>query len=246
MIVDIALNSLSSVHYFSGKTDAQYDFARFKQRQSNSMEFIIASSCAKLQLQIQQIKSNIQSLGLSEYWFTSLSAQLRQYRDIRMPEVGTMPYSYRMISRVLYSTINSTIHSRPLNSLEHCICTTPMTNIRPGETRTLYLLSVAPQTDPMSHQSRHRALDAKFWFIYSWQFRNVCSKWITPLNPHDALKHHFTSLKTDFIWSKPRVLVRKFSMKLVYKYMVIIFIFKPHQIIFIHYKSRIATAIRGL
>ena len=35
-------------------------------------------------------------------------------------------------------------------------------------------------------------------------------------------------------------------MKLVYQYMVIFFNFKPHQNIFIHYKSRIATAIRGL
>ena len=32
----------------------------------------------------------------------------------------------------LYSTIDSTTHARPLNSLEHCICTTSMTNIRPG------------------------------------------------------------------------------------------------------------------
>ena len=35
-------------------------------------------------------------------------------------------------------------------------------------------------------------------------------------------------------------------MKLVYQYVVIFFIFKPNQIIFIHYKSRIAVAIRGL
>ena len=32
-------------------------------------------------------------------------------------------------------------------------------------------------------------------------------------------------------------------MKLIYQYMAIL---KPHQIISIHYKSRIATAIRGL
>ena len=31
--------------------------------------------------------------------------------------------------------------------------------------------------------------------------------------------------------------------KLVYQYMAIFFIFKPHQIIFIHYKPRIAVAI---
>ena len=27
-----------------------------------------------------------------------------------------------------------------------------------------------------------------------------------PLRPHDALKHHFTSLKTDSIFLQPRVL----------------------------------------
>ena len=27
-----------------------------------------------------------------------------------------------------------------------------------------------------------------------------------PLSPHDALKHHFTSLKTDFIFLQQRVL----------------------------------------
>ena len=35
-------------------------------------------------------------------------------------------------------------------------------------------------------------------------------------------------------------------MKLVNQYIPIFFNFKPHQIIFIHYKSRIAKAIRGL
>ena len=39
----------------------------------------------------------------SEYCFTSLSAQSWQYRDRRKPEVGTLLYSYRMTSRVLYS-----------------------------------------------------------------------------------------------------------------------------------------------
>ena len=35
-------------------------------------------------------------------------------------------------------------------------------------------------------------------------------------------------------------------MKLVYQYMAIFFNFHLLQVIFIHYKSRIATAIRGL
>ena len=41
------------------------------------------------------------------------------------------------------------------------------------------------------------------------------------LNPHDALKHHFTSLKTDLIFQQPRVLERKFPKKLVCQYMTI-------------------------
>ena len=35
-------------------------------------------------------------------------------------------------------------------------------------------------------------------------------QYFNPLSPHDALKHHFTSLKTDLIFLKPRVLIRKF------------------------------------
>ena len=31
---------------------------------------------------------------------------------------------------------------------------------------------------------------------------------VTPLSPHDALKHHFTFLKTDLIFLQPRVLER--------------------------------------
>ena len=33
---------------------------------------------------------------------------------------------------------------------------------------------------------------------------------INPLSPHDALKHHFTSLKTDLIFLQPRLLEREF------------------------------------
>ena len=33
---------------------------------------------------------------------------------------------------------------------------------------------------------------------------------INPLSPHDALKHHFTSLKTDLIFLKLRVLEGEF------------------------------------
>ena len=33
---------------------------------------------------------------------------------------------------------------------------------------------------------------------------------INPFSPHDPMRHHFTSLKTDLIFLQPRVLERKF------------------------------------
>ena len=38
----------------------------------------------------------------------------------------------------------------------------------------------------------------------------VWSLTFNPLSPHDALKHHFTSPKTDLIVLQPRVLEQKF------------------------------------
>ena len=64
----------------------------------------------------------------------------------------------------------------------------------------------------------------------------------TPLSPHDALKHHLTSLKTKFISQQLRVLEGKIPMN-TWQFSLM---FPPHQVIFVHYKSRIATAIRGL
>ena len=56
---------------------------------------------------------------------------------------------------------------------------------------------------------------------------------INPLSPHDALKHHFTSLKTDLIFLQSRVLEQKFPW--IYQWFtntwLFSFIFKPHQII---------------
>ena len=37
-----------------------------------------------------------------------------------------------------------------------------------------------------------------------------CYYLFNPLSPHDALKHHFTSLKTDLIFIQLGVLERKF------------------------------------
>ena len=82
------------------------------------------------------------------------------------------------------------------------------------------------------------------------RFANVWSQipWshVNPLSPHDALKHHFTSLKIDFIFLLPWVLECKFPANWFNNTWQFSLIFHPHQIIYIHYKSRIATAIRGL
>ena len=40
---------------------------------------------------------------------------------------------------------------------------------------------------------------------------NSVTQRFNPLSPHDALMHHFTSLKIDLIFLQPRVLERKFS-----------------------------------
>ena len=69
---------------------------------------------------------------------------------------------------------------------------------------------------------------------------------LNPLSPHDALKHHFTSLKTDLIFLQQSFLERKFPWNWFTNMWQFSLIFKPPQVIFIHYKSRIATAIRGL
>ena len=60
------------------------------------------------------------------------------------------------------------------------------------------------------------------------------------LRPHDALKHHFTSLKTHLIFLQIRALEWKSPCNWLINTWQFCSIFKPNQIIFIHYKSRIA------
>ena len=64
---------------------------------------------------------------------------------------------------------------------------------------------------------------------------------LNPLSPHDALKHHFTSLKTDLIFLQLRVLEEKFPWNWITNTWQFFTIFHSLQVIFIHY-----TAIRGL
>ena len=92
-------------------------------------------------------------------------------------------------------------------------------------------------------------LKNSIWHSLEWQigsFSCEATNCINSFNPHDALKHHFTSLKTNLIFLQQRVLERKSHENGLPIHGNFLEFFKPHQIIFIHYKSRIATAIRGL
>ena len=96
---------------------------------------------------------------MSEYCFTSLFAQSWQDRDRRKPKAGTMPYSYFEWLQgffIVHSTIGSTVHFMHLNSLEHCICTTRMTNIRrrPDQDSNLVPPGYKPQSIRISHRGR--------------------------------------------------------------------------------------------
>ena len=57
---------------------------------------------------------------------------------------------------------------------------------------------------------------------------------INALIPHDALKHHFTSLKTDLIFLQLRVLERQFPCNWFINTWQFSLIFRPLQVIFIH------------
>ena len=69
---------------------------------------------------------------------------------------------------------------------------------------------------------------------------------IYPLSPHDALKHDLTSMKTDLFPLQTKVLEWQFPWNWVTNAWHFSLLFHSHQITDIHYKSRIATAIRGL
>ena len=72
---------------------------------------------------------------------------------------------------------------------------------------------------------RESSTEAITLLIIGGLFTTSLLQYINPLSPHDALKHHFTSPKTDLIFLQPRGFRTKFSMKLVYQYMAIFFNF---------------------
>ena len=91
-------------------------------------------------------------------------------------------------------------------------------------------------------------------FMMIWNLKKMLASMIhtkiiqrfNPLSPRDALKNHFTSLKTDLIFQQLRILDWKFLCNWFTNTWQFSLIFHPLQVIFIHYKSRIAAAIRGL
>ena len=54
----------------------------------------------------------------------------------------------------MHSTTGSTVHSRPFNSLEHCICTSTTTNILPDRDSNLVPPGYKPQSIRMRNQGR--------------------------------------------------------------------------------------------
>ena len=106
---------------------------------------------------------------VSEYCFTSLSAQSWQYRDRRVPEARTIPYSYFEWLQALFivhSTKGSTVHSMSSNSLEHCICTTMMANIRPDRDENVKLCNIAAVS--RSHVLSQQTWDVGPTFVCCW------------------------------------------------------------------------------
>ena len=83
---------------------------------------------------------------VSEYCLTSLPTESLQYRERIKTEAWTMPYPYFKGSLLCtVRTIGSTVHPMPLNSLEHCVCTTTMINISgPTGIRAWYLQVNSP------------------------------------------------------------------------------------------------------
>ena len=120
------------------------------------------------------------SLVVTEHCFTSLSAQSWQYRDCSKPEVGTMLYFYWMTSMVLYSdsTIDSTAHSRPLNSMY-------MHNLNdkiwPGlDWNSVPLFRATPGSNEPSGSAVDWSPQIK-WVVIPWQ-QSIADEW-----PYDTL-----------------------------------------------------------
>ena len=81
-----------------------------------------------------------------------------------------------------------------------------------------------------------------------WKARkpNMSCLWAYPFKPSRSIKASFYIPENRLNIPTTKGFLMKIFMKLICQYMVISLIFHSLQIIFIHYKSRIVTAIRGL
>ena len=100
-----------------------------------------------------------------------------------------MPYSYFELLQgffIVHSTICSTVLSRSMNSLEHCICATTMINIRPDRDSSLVPPGYKPQSIQMSHRGRQQN-----WTVTKMSF-DKNPQWSSDLiSPHDdAIPHN--------------------------------------------------------
>ena len=100
-------------------------------------------------------------------WFTSLSVQLWQCSDRRKHEVGTMPYSYRMTSMVLYSTQYHRQHCtlQDFEQFGALYMHNADNAIRPG--RDSNPVGVAPNFEPQSDWMSHRGPAIHTQYSYS-------------------------------------------------------------------------------
>ena len=91
---------------------------------------------------------------------------LKQYRDWKKPEADTMPYSYfEWLQRffIVHSAIDSTVHSMPLNNLEHFMCTTTLTNILPNRDSNLVYGKSQVDTNEPSGPASLQKLHNNMW-----------------------------------------------------------------------------------
>ena len=99
---------------------------------------------------------------LSEYCLSSHSAQSKQYRDRKKPEIGTMSYSYWMTWRVIYSaqyhSQHWTLHDFEQFGTLYIQYTISVTIVRRDRDSNPLPLSFEPTPDWMSHRGRLSAI----------------------------------------------------------------------------------------
>ena len=143
--------------------------------------------------------------------------------------------------KILISSRSSDNKSWSLDPCIPCPGRSPVWNVSfstPDQTGTLhYRWSLHAQS---ADESKHSVSTP-------WRSQDTHCLTLNPSSPLSlTFKHHFTSLKRHLIFLQQRVLKWIFPWNCFTNTWLFSLIFHPDQIIFIHYMSRIATAIRGL